>query len=88
MIFELNPNYVPMLPKFASFEDPYLFIGEFQEVCSLIHKAKVSNNVVRMKFIPFALKDDAKRWIHSLMVGSITGPVSYTHLTLPTKRIV
>ena len=44
-----------------SFEDPYLFIRMFEEVCSLIHIPRVSNDVVRMKFIPFALKDNAKR---------------------------
>ena len=71
MIFELNLDYVDMLPKFTGFEDPYLLIREFEEVCSLIHMRRVPNNVVRMKFIPFALKDDAKRWMYGLKVGSI-----------------
>ena len=30
MTFELNPDYVSMLPKFMRFEDPYLFIREFE----------------------------------------------------------
>jgi len=31
----------------------------------------VPNDVLWMKFIPFALKDDVKRWVHYLKVGSI-----------------
>jgi len=60
-----------MPPKFIGFEDPSLFIRGFEEVCSLIHLPRVSNDVVRMKFILFALKHDAKRWMYSLKVASI-----------------
>jgi len=45
----------------VDFKDPYLFIREFEEICSLIHMLRLPNNVVRIKFIPFALKDGAKR---------------------------
>ena len=51
-------------------EDPYLFILNF-EACLSIHMAKVSNDVARMRVIPFALKDDAKRWMCGLNVGFI-----------------
>ena len=71
MTFELNPDYVGMLPKFTVFEHPYWFIREFDKVCSLIHIPRVPNDVVKMKFIIFALKDDAKRWMYSLKVCSI-----------------
>ena len=59
--FDLSPDYVLTLPKFIGFEYPYLFISKFDEICSLIHMPRVSNDVVRMKFILFALKDDTKR---------------------------
>jgi len=39
-------------------------------VCLLIHMPKVSNDVVRMRFIPFAVKDNDKRWTHGVKVGS------------------
>jgi len=39
--------------------------------CVLIHMPKVSNNVVSMRFIFFALKDDAKRWMYGHKVGFI-----------------
>ena len=38
---------------------------------SLIHMLGVPNDVVRIKFTPFALKYDAKRWMYGLKVGSI-----------------
>ena len=50
-----------MLAEFTGFEDLYLFIREFEEVCFLIHTPRVSNDVVKMKLIPFTLGDDAKR---------------------------
>ena len=33
-------------------------------------------------------KEDLQEWRAKLMVPCRLGPVSYTHLTLPTKRIV
>ena len=60
-----------MLTKFTGFEEPCLLIHEFDEVCLLIHMPRVSNDVVSMKFIPFALKYDFKRWMRVLKVGSI-----------------
>ena len=61
MKFELNPDYINILPKFIGIKDPYLFIREFEEVCLLIHMPRMSNDVVMMRFIPSTLKDDAKR---------------------------
>ena len=49
-----------MLPKFTGFEDPCLFIPEFEEVCVLIYMPRVSIDVMRTKFISFALKDDVR----------------------------
>ena len=85
MTFELNPDYAGMLPKLMGFEDPYLFIHEFEEMCSLIHMPKVPNDVMRMKFIPFALKDDAKRWMYGLKVDSIKSLDSTFPLAIPLE---
>jgi len=38
---ELNPDYALMLAEFIGFEDLYLFIHEFDEVCLLIHTPRV-----------------------------------------------
>jgi len=43
-----------------------LFLREFEEVCSVMHFPNISIDVVRMKLIPFALKDAAKRWMNGL----------------------
>jgi len=36
--YELKPQYITMLPKFSrlEFEDAYMFINEFEEVCTMM----------------------------------------------------
>ena len=70
--FELKPHYTQMLPKFAGLEDAYLFLREFEEVCSMMHFPNIPIDVVRMKLIPFALKDSAKRWMYGLAANFVT----------------
>ena len=52
--------------------DAYLFLSEFDEVCSMMQFPNVPHDIVRLHFIPFALKDLAKKWMHSLPVNSIS----------------
>ena len=54
-----------MLPKFTRLEDTYLFLSEFEEVCNMIHFHNVNSDVVKLRFVPFALKDNAKRWMYN-----------------------
>ena len=58
---KLEPHYIQMLPKFIGLEDAYLFLSEFEEVCNMIHFHNVNTDVVKLRFVPFALKDNAKR---------------------------
>ena len=44
--FELEPHYTGMLPKFTGFEDAYLFLREFEEVCSIMHFSNIPIDVV------------------------------------------
>ena len=60
MTFELRPDYTQMLPKFIGLKDAYLFLRKFEEVSSMMHFPNILVDVVRMKLIPFALKDSAK----------------------------
>jgi len=60
-----------MLPKFSGEGDVYLFLSEFEEVCSMMQFSNVSQDVVRLRFIPFALKDSVKEWMHSLPANFI-----------------
>ena len=57
-----------MLPKFLGneTEDAYIFISEFEEVCIMIKMRELNEDVVKLRFIPFALKDKAKKWLYSL----------------------
>ena len=61
-----------MLPKFTGLEDAYLFLSEFEEVCNMIYFHNVNTDMVKLKFVPFALKDNAKRWMYSLPANSIS----------------
>jgi len=58
--FELRPYYTQMLPKFTDPKNAYLFFREFEEICYMMHFPNIFIDVVRMKLIPFVLKDYAK----------------------------
>ena len=78
--FELKPQFISTLPKFHGMEpkDAYFFIREFEEVCLMMsipqlgEVPQLGEDAVRLRFIPFALKDLAKKWLYSLAVGSIS----------------
>ena len=61
-----------MLPKFTGLEDTYLFLSEFEEVCNMIRFHNVNTDVVKLRFVPFTLEDNAKRWMYSLLANSIS----------------
>ena len=50
--FELKSHYTQMLPKFTGLEGAYLFLREFEEVCSMMHFPNIPVDVVLMKLIP------------------------------------
>ena len=54
------------------YEDAYFFIREFGEVCLIVRILQLREETVRLRFIPFALKDLAKKWLYNLAVGSIS----------------
>ena len=72
--FELKSQYITMLPHFHGLtsEDAYLFLREFEEVCVLIKIQQLSDDAVKLRFITFALKDQAKKWLYGLPTNSIT----------------
>ena len=72
MNLKLEPHYIQMLPKFTGLEDAYLFLSEFEEVCNMIHFHNVHIDAVKLRFVSFALKDNAKRWMYSLPAYSIS----------------
>jgi len=52
-------------------EDAYFFIREFEEVCLMMCIPQLGDDAVRLRFIPFSLKDLAKKWLYSLVVDSV-----------------
>ena len=70
--FELRPHYIQMLHKFTGLEDTYLFLREFEEACSIMHFPNIPNDIVRIKLIPFALKDSSKHWMYGWTANSVT----------------
>ena len=63
-----------MLPKFHGMEsdDAYMFITEFEEVCAMLKIQQLNEDAIKLCFIPFALKDTAKKWLYSLTTHSIS----------------
>jgi len=72
--FELKPQFINTLPKFHGLEseDAYFFIREFKEVCLMMKIPHLIGDAIRLRFVPFALKDLTKKWLYSLAAGSIT----------------
>jgi len=72
--FELKPQFINTLPKFHSLEseEAYFFVREFEEVCLMISIPQLGDDAIRLRFIPFSLKDLAKKWLYSLAVDSVT----------------
>ena len=73
-IFELNPQFISILPKFHGLEseDAYFFIREFEKVCLMMKIPHLIDDAIRLRFVPFAHKDLAKKLLYSLAAGSIT----------------
>ena len=71
-----------MLSKFTGLEDAYLFLRAFEEVCSMMHFPNNPIDVVRLKLIPFALKDSTKRWMYSLANNYVTSWNDFIRLFL------
>ena len=72
--FELKPQFINTLPKFHGLEseDAYFFMREFEKVCLMIKISYLVDDSIRLRFIPFSPKDLAKKWLYSLVAGSIT----------------
>jgi len=65
--FELKLQFINTLPKFHGLEseDAYFFIREFEEVCLMMKISSLVDDAIRLRFVPFALKDLAKKWLYA-----------------------
>jgi len=71
-----------MLSKFTGLEDTYLFLREFEQLCSMMHFPSIFADVVHMKLIPFALKDSTKCRMYGLAANSVTSWDDFVKLFL------
>jgi hypothetical protein len=71
--FNFKPDIIQPLPSFhgLDLENPYLHFREFEEVCNTYNDLNCSMNTIRLKLLPFSLKDKAKTWLQNLTSGSI-----------------
>ena len=71
--FNFKLGIIQLLPTFHGFEfeNPYMHLREFEEVCNICTDQNWSMNIIRLKFFPFSLKDKAKTWLQNLRSGSI-----------------
>ena len=53
---------MPLLPTFHGLEseNPYIHIREFEEVCNTFKEDATTLDLMRLKLLPFTLKDKAK----------------------------
>lgn len=63
-----------MLSKFTRFdsEDVYLFISKFQKIYMMIKLQHLLKDITKLFFFPFTLKNNAKKWLHSMTTEPIT----------------
>ena len=61
--FELKAKNINTHSKFHGFEskDAYFFIRKFEEVCLMIRIPNLGVDAVKLRFVPFSLKDFAKK---------------------------
>ena len=83
--FELRPALVSFVEKdqFSGrpTENPHLHLRNFLAKCDIIKLNGVSADVIKLRLLPFSPTNRVSDWLPN-------EAVSYTHLTLPTKRIV
>jgi len=61
--FELKSQFINTLSKFHGLEseDAYFFIREFKKVCLMMKISHLVDDAIRLRFVPFTLKDLAKK---------------------------
>ena len=60
--YEIKSSIIQMLPSFCGLanKDPYKYLDEFLEICSIVKIQNFSDDSLRLKLFPFSLKDKAK----------------------------
>ena len=66
--FEIKSQFINTLSKYHGLEseDAYFLIREFEEVSHMMRIPQLGDDAIRLRFVPFALKDLAKKWLYNL----------------------
>ncbi|XP_073154034.1 uncharacterized protein [Henckelia pumila] len=74
--FEINPELINMVQQNqfvgASTADPHLYLREFLEITDTVKLNGVTDDIIRLHLFSFSLMDQARSWLQSLSLGSIT----------------
>ncbi|XP_073061663.1 uncharacterized protein [Primulina eburnea] len=74
--FELKPALINMVQQNqfggAATADPHLHLRTFLEITDTVKINGVSDEIIRLRLFPFSLRDQARSWLQSLPLGSIT----------------
>ncbi|XP_073018256.1 uncharacterized protein [Primulina eburnea] len=74
--FELKPALINMVQQnqFAgtAVSDPHVHLRTFLEITDTVKIDNVSDDIIRLRLFPFSLRDQARGWLQSLPLGSIT----------------
>ncbi|KAL1333926.1 hypothetical protein AAHE18_11G139700 [Arachis hypogaea] len=74
--FELNPQLIIMVQQSCQYsglpqEEPTEFLAQFLQIADTVHDKKIDQDVYRLLLFPFAVKDQAKRWLNNQPKASI-----------------
>ena len=71
--FLMKSEMICLLPVYQGFEseNPYSFMRDFEDVCSAFLSTGSPLHIICLVLFPFALKEKAKIWFHSLAPNSI-----------------
>ncbi|MBE2321393.1 retrotransposon gag domain-containing protein, partial [Solirubrobacter sp. CPCC 204708] len=69
----MRPEMIRLLPEYQGFdsENPYSHMRDFEDVCSAFLSTGSPLHIICLVLFPFSLKENAKRWFHSLTPNSI-----------------
>ena len=75
--FEIKPAIIQMIQQTIQFgglsqEDPNVHIANFLEICDTFKHNGVTDDAIRLRLLPFSLRDKAKFWLNSLPPSIIT----------------
>ena len=71
--FLMKSEMIRLLPVYqgVEYENPYSFMRDFEDVCSAFLSTGSPLHIICLVLFPFALKEKAKIWFHSLTPNSI-----------------